>query len=83
MSFVSDVVSLEWNRNNLILRRGSSALLIEAEKVQNLRTLKSKNEFSEFFLTQALVNREARRVFQSWERKDKDLMGKLFTEVTA
>jgi hypothetical protein len=29
------------------------------------------------------VNREARRVFEAWERKDKDLLPKLHAEVLA
>lgn len=83
MAFNSVAVSLEWNMNNLILRRGASVLMIEANNVQTLRTLKEKNDFSDFFRTKALVNREARRVFEAWERKDKDLLDKLFGEVNA
>jgi hypothetical protein len=81
MAFSSVAVSLEWNMNNMVLRRGASALMIEAANVQILRTLKEKTEFNEFFRTKALVNREARRVFESWERKDKDLLEKIFGEV--
>jgi hypothetical protein len=83
MAFNSMAVSLEWKLNNMILRRGASILMIEAANVQVLRTLKEKNEFSEFFRTKALVNREARRVFEAWERKDKDLIEKLFAEMNA
>ncbi|MBM3383291.1 MAG: hypothetical protein FJY29_12775 [Betaproteobacteria bacterium] len=83
MAFNSMAVSLEWKLNNMILRRGASILMIEAANVQVLRTLKEKNEFGEFFRTKALVNREARRVFEAWERKDKDLLEKLFAEMNA
>ncbi|MEY4064741.1 MAG: hypothetical protein RIR26_949 [Pseudomonadota bacterium] len=83
MAFNSLAVSLEWQLNNMILRRGASVLMIEAANVQVLRTLKEKNEFTEFFRTKALVNREARRVFESWERKDKDLLDKLYGEMNA
>jgi len=83
MAFNSMAVSLEWKMNNLILRRGASMLMIEAANVQVLRTLKEKNDFNEFFKTKALVNREARRVFEAWERKDKDLLEKLFGEMNA
>ncbi|NBO39239.1 hypothetical protein EBU99_11720 [bacterium] len=83
MAFNSLAVSLEWKLNNMILRRGASVLMIEAANVQVLRTLKEKNEFSEFFRNKALVNREARRVFEAWERKDKDLLDKLFGEMNA
>ncbi len=83
MAFNSVAVSLEWKMNNLILRRGASMLMIEAANVQVLRTLKEKNDFNEFFKTKALVNREARRVFEAWERKDNDLLEKLFGEMNA
>lgn len=83
MAFNSLAVSLEWKLNNMILRRGASVLMIEAANVQVLRTLKEKNEFNEFFRTKALVNREARRVFEAWERKDNELLEKLFSEMNA
>lgn len=81
MPFHSIAVQLEWNQNNLIMKRGDSMLLIESEKVTQLRTLKEESAFEEFFRTQALVNREARRVFQAWERKDSELMSKLRAEM--
>ena len=83
MSFTSTVVSLEWNRNSLILKRGESVLLIDAETVQSLRMLKETKEFEEFWRTQALQNREARRVFEAWERKDAELLTKVHQEVIA
>ena len=82
MTFASNAVSIEWNRNNLILKRGASMLLIEADNVNVLRTLKEKTEFNDFFKTKALVNREARRVFEAWERKDTALLEKLHVEMT-
>jgi hypothetical protein len=83
MVFNSDVVNIEWNRNNLILKRGASSLVINAENVQSLRTQDTENGFNEFFRTKALQNREARRVFEAWERKDKELLAKLYKEMTA
>lgn len=81
MAFTSSAVQLRWERNNLILSRGTSQLLIKAEDVQALRGLKEKAPFSDYFLTKALVNREARRVFQAWERKDAELLQKLHQEI--
>lgn len=81
MVFNSSAVTLEWNRNNLILRRGASQILINAEHVQNLRTQESEESFSNFFRTTALQNREARRVFLSWERKDNELLNKIYKEM--
>ncbi|WGL59491.1 hypothetical protein QEJ31_13255 [Pigmentibacter sp. JX0631] len=81
MVFTSVAVSLEWNRNNLILRRGASQILINAEHVQSLRTQESEDSFINFFRTTALQNREARRVFLSWERKDSELLNKIYKEM--
>ena len=83
MVFISDAVNIEWNRNNLILKRGTSTLVINAENVQSLRTQDTENGFNEFFRTKALENREARRVFDAWERKDKALLTKLYKEMIA
>jgi hypothetical protein len=79
--FASTAVSLEWNQNNMILKRGESMLLIESDKINELRTRKDNAAFEEYFRTTALVNREARRVFLAWERKDAALMAKLYQEV--
>lgn len=81
MAFTSSAVTLRWERNNLILTRGTSQLLIKAEDIQNLRGIKDQQPFSDYFLTKALVNREARRVFQAWERKDTALLQKLHQEI--
>ena len=83
MVFQSSVVTLEWNRNNLILKRGASSLIIDAEKVQNLRLQENEASFSNYFRTTALQNREARRVFEAWERKDSDLLSKLYKEMSS
>jgi hypothetical protein len=83
MAFESTAVTIEWNRNNLILKRGASMLVIEADKIQGLRELKEETAFNEFWRGQALQNREARRVFEAWERKDVALLAKVRTEVHA
>ena len=82
MTFQSTVISLEWNRGNLVLRRGQSTLVISPENVQSLRTQENEASFSEFWNSKALQNREARRVFQAWERKDKELLKKIYSEMT-
>ncbi|APJ03456.1 hypothetical protein [Silvanigrella aquatica] len=81
MVFTSSAVTLEWNRNNLILKRGASQILINAENVQSLRTQENEETFVQFFRTTALQNREARRVFLSWERKDTELLTKIYKEM--
>ncbi len=81
MAFTSEAVELEWNRNNMILKRGASTLVINAENVQSLRTQDNQEQFIAFFRTTALQNREARRVFEAWERKDGELINKLYKEM--
>lgn len=81
--FQSKVIDIEWNRNNLILKRGDSRILIEPDKIQELRIQEDESSFEAYFLTKALANREARRVFKSWERKDDELIKKLFKEIKA
>jgi len=81
MTFQSNAATLEWHQNNLVLRRGASSLVINAQNVQELRTAESQDAFNNLFLTKALQNREARRVFQAWERKDTDLLNKLYQEM--
>lgn len=83
MAFSSPAVALRWDRNNLILTRGTSQLLIKSDDIQALRGLKDAPAFNEYFQTKALVNREARRVFQAWERKDGELLQKLHKEILA
>lgn len=81
MVFTSSAITLEWNQNNLILKRGASQILIKKENVQNLRTQDSEDSFVQYFRTTALENREARRVFLSWERKDVALLNKIYKEM--
>lgn len=83
MAFTSSAVALRWDQNNLIMSRGQSQLLIKAEDIMALRSLKEVTEFKTYFETKALVNREARRVFQAWERKDTELLPKLHKEIIA
>jgi len=80
-TFSSNAISLQWDRNNLLLKRGQSSLVISPENVQTLRTQTSREDFNEIWRTKALQNREARRVFQSWERKDSELLDKIYQEM--
>jgi hypothetical protein len=82
-SFSSTAITLQWDRNNLILKRGQSSLVITPENVQTLRTQESRESFGEFWRTTALQNREARSVFQAWERKDDKLLDKIYQEMNS
>ena len=80
-TFSSSAVTLQWDRNNLILKRGQSSLVISPENVQSLRTQSSRQDFDQVWYSQALQNREARRVFKAWERKDSKLLDKIYQEM--
>ncbi len=81
MAFQSHAVTLQWQQNNLILKRGESSLVINAENVSGLRTQENEDAFHTFFRTTALQNRQARRVFESWEKKDEALLKKIYQEM--
>lgn len=81
MTFTSNAITLQWERNNLVLKRGQSNLVISPEHVQTLRTQSERKEFDSFWYSTALQNREARRVFQAWLRKDSELLDKIYQEM--
>lgn len=83
MSFQSQAISLQWQNNNMVLKRGASTLVIIPDHVMELRVQDSKEKFDEYFRKTALQNREARRLFEAWERKDSELLDKIHQEVTA
>ena len=83
MAFQSSVVQLEWRENHLVLRRGASSLVINPEHVQQLRISTEEPAFFDYFMNTALQNREARRVFEAWKRKDPELLFKIYKEATA
>lgn len=82
MTFSSNAVAFRWENNSVILQRGTTVIQIIPEDATQLRTMKDNLQFTEYFQTTALKNREARRVFQSWERKDSQLLHKVFSEMT-
>ncbi len=83
MPFASEVVSFQWFQNSVVLRRGQTTIQVLPEDAATLRTMKEKETFIEFFRATALKNREARRVFEAWERKDTQLLSKVYQEMTA
>jgi hypothetical protein len=82
MAFQSAIVTFQWFQNSVVLRRGQTTIQILPEDAATLRTMKEKETFLEYFRSTALKNREARRVFEAWERKDTDLLGKVYKEMT-
>ncbi len=62
----------------LVLRARGSELLILAQHVTELKQRKTPRDFSMYFTGEALVNRPARKLFESWLRKDESLWRRLF-----
>jgi hypothetical protein len=82
MPFTSPVCSMTWFQNSVVLRRGETTIQILPDDSSTLRTMKDESAFIEYFRKTALKNREARRVFEAWERKDEQLLAKLHQEMT-
>jgi hypothetical protein len=73
---------MSWFQNSVVLRRGETTIQILPDDSNTLRTMKDEAAFIEYFRKTALKNREARRVFEAWERKDDQLLVKLHQEMT-
>lgn len=71
-------VSIRFIKSHLWLRSGNSELLITPEHIVQLHKRHDKKEFAEYFLRQALLNRPARKLFQSWTRKDAELWRNIY-----
>jgi hypothetical protein len=65
----------------LVLRARGSELIILPNFVHTLQNTQEPKEFAKFFLGEALVNRPARKLFDSWLRKDLDLWKKIYHKV--
>ena len=67
----------------LILQARGSELLILSHHVQALKKVSQPQEFVNYFNNMALINRPARKLFQAWLRKDKNLWKRLYEAVKA
>ncbi len=65
----------------VVLRKAGSELLILSSHVTELKKRQSAKEFSSYFMSEALINRPARKLFENWLRKDSDLWRRLFKTV--
>ena len=65
----------------LFLRARNSELVILTEHVSELQKIDKVDDFHTYFLSEALLNRPARKLFQAWLRKDLTLWDRIFTEV--
>ena len=68
-------------QGHVILQNGHTELLILDQYVSELKKLEEKKDFAEYFRSTALVNRNARRLFDSWIRKEPKLWSRLFEYV--
>ena len=71
-------VEILFHQDMVVLRARQSELLILPVHVRALKELKGPKEFSNYFMTEALINRPARKLFESWLRKDQGVWPRLF-----
>ncbi|MFK7872047.1 MAG: hypothetical protein AB8C84_02600 [Oligoflexales bacterium] len=65
-------------QGHVILQNGHTELLILDQYVKELQQKQEKKPFAEYFRSTALVNRNARRLFDSWVRKEPKLWSRLY-----
>lgn len=68
-------------KDNVIIQARGSELLITADHVVALKNLKQPRDFTVYFMNEALVNRAARKLFEAWLRKDRDLWPRLYQNI--
>ena len=71
-------VEIHFAQGCLVLRARSSEILIMAAHVSAMQKLTRPEEFSRYFMRQALVNRPARKLFEAWLRKDPTVWPRLY-----
>ena len=65
----------------IILKAQNSELLVLKEHVDALKQLNDHQKFCDYFLYTALLNRSARKLFESWLRKNPTLWERIYKEV--
>lgn len=65
-------------QESVVLRARGSELLILPHHVRHLKSCEKPKDFSEYFRSEALVNRPARKLFEAWLRKDDSLWKRLY-----
>lgn len=74
-------VKIFFQQQHLVLRAEPSELYVLAEHVTELRKLKETSAFAAYFRNTALVNRPARKLFDAWLRKDRELWTRIYRAV--
>ncbi len=75
------LVEIQALQDSIVLRARGSELLILPYHVQALKRETDTKEFTKYFLYTALVNRPARKLFESWWRKDPKVWNRLWKVV--
>lgn len=65
----------------IVLRARGSELLILPQHIGQLKGLNNPKEFTGYFLSNALLNRPARKLFEAWLRKDKSLWQRIYKTI--
>lgn len=73
-----DIIPLQ---DTLVLRARGSELLILGPHVHELKSRKSPQDFSTYFMSKALINRPARKLFEAWLRKDRSLWPRIYKTI--
>jgi len=68
-------------QGSLVLRARGSELLILTSYIIELKARSEPKEFASYFLSSALINRPARKLFEAWLRKDRGLWQRLYKTV--
>lgn len=68
-------------QNSLILRARGVELLVLPVHIEALKTKKESKDFAEYFLTTAMVNRSARKLYEAWLKKDSTLWRRVYHSV--
>ena len=68
-------------QGSLILRARGSELLIMPQYIASLQQASKPQDFSKIFMSEALINRPARKLFEAWLRKDKTLWNRLYNTI--
>ncbi len=79
--FVLPVEIVPVDGSTLVLRARGSELLILPQHIGELKSAKNPKEFTSYFLTNALLNRPARKLFEAWLRKDKTLWQRIYRTI--
>ena len=76
-----DPVEIHQIQESLVLRSKQTELWILPVFMTQLKILTVPKDFSQYFLREALVNRSARKLFESWARKDSSLWPRIYKAV--